>query len=623
MPPKARRLSKGKATAAPAQKKTRTDGASGSTSTAAAKSGSTGSHPSTPPQTAPPPPPQTQSYAETAANPPPEKRAPTPRIEVQDEVMASRAASPTGEPSRTSPDHSADRPQGDQSGDRRKASSVPQGTKRKLAVPNYVMGKSLFQVAEWESYQRPPPKVPHQFVAFVSLKDLSFTAKDVIVAGAKAFGKDLVAADVFTASRQLAFAFPTAACADAAVKSGLPMSEETTLPLTRRADYQPLQRRLTVSNVDCTSPAAAVKALRAYFKPYGRVLDVTPRYWADTHVHNGVWHVTLDVKKFEINQAPPEVDVILGQDVFIDVPGFERVCRHCMSAVHSRKDCKTWQRLQAKPEALAAYERNIASDSRLAELQQARQQQQKQHQHQHQQKQKQQQQRQQQQPTKQQPTEEQQTPKEDDPEVALQRLRAAADAILQIVDDTTNSLRTFEDEGAFEAALVKALAEYETVSTAVPALAEMLPQAERLECDWREARTQWLQDLTAHRALERQRQEEAAAAATRGDDTDVAANTSFTMDDAQDLNAPVEDIISNFLNEDLASSIHAPGYVPGPADTSASGAPQVVAPTFVHPIPRTPPGVLTFQGEGLVDRGTLTSPPPPPSYPNTRSHSHQ
>jgi hypothetical protein len=340
-------------------------------------------------------------------------------------------------------------------------------------------------------------------------------------------------------------------------------------------------------------------------------------------VHNGVWHVTLDVNKFEVNRAPPEVDVILGQDVFIDVPGFERVCRHCMSAVHSRKDCKTWQRLQAKPEALAAYERNIASDSRLAELQQARQQQQKQHQHQHQQKQKQQQQRQQQQPTKQQPTEEQQTPKEDDPEVALQRLRAAADAILQIVDDTTNSLRTFEDEGAFEAALVKALAEYETVSTAVPALAEMLPQAERLECDWRDARTQWLQDLAAHRALECQRQEEAAAAATRGDDTDVAANTSFTMDDAQDLNAPVEDIISGFLNEDLASSIHAPGYVPGPVDTSASGAPQVVVPTFVHPIPRTPPGVLTFQGEGLVDRGTLTSPPPPPSYPNTRSHSHQ
>ena len=85
------------------------------------------------------------------------------------------------------------------------------------------------------------------------------------------------------------------------------------------------------------------------------------------------------------------------------------------------------------------------------------------------------------------------------------------------------------------------------------------------------------------------------------------------MDDAKDFNASVEDIISGFLNEDLASSIHAPGYVPGPVDTSASGAPQVVVPTFVHPIPRTPPGVLTFQGEGLVDRGTLTSPllPPP------------
>jgi len=191
-----------------------------------------------------------------------------------------------------------------------------------------------------------------------------------------------------------------------------------------------------------------------------------------------------------------------------------------------------------------------------------------------------------------------------------------------VIDDTAHSLRSFEDDGAFEAALVKALAEYETISTSVPALAEMLPLGERLECDWREARTAWLQDLAAHRALESQRQEEAAAAATRGDDTYVAADTSFTMDDAQDYNAPVEDIISGFLNETLASSIHAPDYVP-PVDTFASGDPPVVIPTFVHPTPRTPPGVLTYQGEGLVDRGTISSPPPPPSYPNTRSHSHQ
>ena len=211
---------------------------------------------------------------------------------------------------------------------------------------------------------------------------------------------------------------------------------------------------------------------------------------------------------------------------------------------------------------------------------------------------------------------------EDDPEVVLARLRAAVDEVMQLVDDTTNTLRTFEDDGAFEEALGRALAEYETVSTCDSALTDMLPTAERLACDWREARAAWLQDLAAHRALERQRQEEAAAATTRGDDTYVAGNTSFTMDDTQDLNAPAENIISGFLNEDLTSSIHAPGYVP-PVDTSASGGPQVVIPTFVRPTSRTPPGVLTYQGEGLVDRGTLTSPPPIPSHPNTRSHSRQ
>ena len=89
------------------------------------------------------------------------------------------------------------------------------------------------------SDKRPPPKVPHQFVAFVSLKESSFSAGDVIVAGARTFGKNLVAADVFTASRQVAFAFPTAAIAAAAVAHGLPMDEETTLFLDRRADYIP------------------------------------------------------------------------------------------------------------------------------------------------------------------------------------------------------------------------------------------------------------------------------------------------------------------------------------------------------------------------------------------------
>ena len=127
---------------------------------------------------------------------------------------------------------------------------------------------------------------------------------------------------------------------------------------------------------------------------------------------------------------------------------------------------------------------------------------------------------------------------------------------------------------------------------------------------------------TARHALKLQQLRYIAEIAKRGLNISSAADTLFTMGEAQDLNAPVEDVISGFLNETLASSIHAPGYVP-PVDTSASGDPQVVTPTFVRPTSRTPPGVLTYQGEGLVDRETLTSPPPIPSHPNTRSHSRQ
>src|ERR671927_2012275 len=115
-----------------------------------------------------------------------------------------------------------------------------------------------------------------------------------------------------------------------------------------------------------------LKALKAYFSTYGKVLDVAPHYWADTHVHNGVWHVTVDAKQHKVNQVPPEVDVLLGQDMFIDVAGFSRVCRHCKAAVHSRPDCQTWKRLQAKPDALAAYEQKVASDARQTALDMAR-----------------------------------------------------------------------------------------------------------------------------------------------------------------------------------------------------------------------------------------------------------
>jgi len=617
---------KGAGSGQPTQKKTRlgessTTSTNTSNTTAAKPHGKDGRP--TSPATAKDPPPPTPSAEGTADTTTTQQRPNSPIIDV--EMTGSRASSPsrTAAPkdstTTTPPSYAkvAQSPAGP------KASSGPTGTKRRLAVPNWSVGKSMYEVPEWESYQRPPPKVPHQFVAFVSLKESSFSAADVIVAGAHFFGKDLVAADVFSASRQVAFAFSTAAQATAAVKRGLPMDEETTLSLDRRSDYIPQIRRLTVSNVDCTSPAAAVKALRTYFKPHGRVLDITPRYWADTHVHNGVWQVSLDVNKNEVNRAPPEVDIILGQDVFIDVPGFVRVCRHCASSVHSRRDCQTWKRLQAKPEALAAYERQIASDMRLSNLDQVRQQRQQQHQKQQQQKQKQQQQRQQQQRTQQ-----EQSTKEDDAESSHLKAKALAEELLRKVDLTTRDLQTIEEDAPFEERLARSLAEYETASTSSPFNLEyLLPDGEALERTWRETREAWLQGLADQRAMERRAHEEATKdtqeeAASRGGATYTAADTSFTMGEAQDLNAPVEDVISGFLNETLASSIHAPGYVP-PVDTSASGDPQVVTPTFVRPTSRTPPGVLTYQGEGLVDRGTLTSPPPIPSHPNTRSHSRQ
>jgi len=277
---------KGTGSNPPAQKKARSRAPSASnpsTSTTAKPQGKEGSRPASP-SPAQDPPPLQHSFAEAAAGTrTQQQRASSPIIDVDMEGSGDGSPSGTAAPKNTTTTADTSQTQADQSAVGQKASSGPKGTKRKLAIPKYVLGKSLFQVKEWESYQRPPPKVPHQFVAFASLKDSSFTAHDVIVAGAKRFGKDLVAADVFTASRQVALSFPTAAVADAAVNSGLPMDEESRLPLTRRADYQPSLRRLTVSNVDCTSPSAAVKALRAYFKTYGQVLDVAPRYWADTH----------------------------------------------------------------------------------------------------------------------------------------------------------------------------------------------------------------------------------------------------------------------------------------------------------------------------------------------------
>ena len=298
---------KGKGPAQPPQQKKARPSAPSSSQCAKPREGK-GSRPASPPATAPNPPPLSASFADAAAGTSQQQqqqpsRVSSPIIDV--EMAGSRSASPPGTaaPANTTTTSTTTQTPAGQSGAGQKASSGPKGTKRRLALPDWTVGEPLFRVKEWEAYQRPPPKVSHQFVAYVSLKDLSLKARDIIIAGANFFGRDLVAAEVFAASWQIAFAFPTAQLADAAAKHGLPY-DETILPLERRADYQPRLRRLTVSNVDCTSPKAAVQALQKYFATYGRVLDVTPRYWADTHVHNGVWHVTLDCKQCKVNQPP-------------------------------------------------------------------------------------------------------------------------------------------------------------------------------------------------------------------------------------------------------------------------------------------------------------------------------
>jgi len=209
------------------------------------------------------------------------------------------------------------------------------------------------------------------------------------------------------------------------------------------------------------------------------------------------------------------------------------------------------------------------------------------------------------------------------------------------VDLTTRDLQTIEEDAPFEERLARSLAEYETASTSSPFNLEyLLPDGEALERTWRETREAWLQGLADQRAMERQAHEEATndtqeEAASRGDDTYTAADTSFTMGDAEDVSSSDEEYIPptgsqltldatpyTVYGSDLSS---APVDIPPHTGTASSvaGAPQVVVPTFVRPTSRTPPGVLTYQGEGLVDRGTLSSPPPLPSHPNTRSHSRQ
>ena len=182
------------------------------------------------------------------------------------------------------------------------------------------------------------------FKEAVTLPDVS----DVIRAAAHQFGQELVAADVFPASMQVALAFTSAAAADSAATTGLLTDGENWLPLSRRPAHRPRIEKITVSGVDSTDPAQALLNLGNYFSHYGRVLEISPRYWADTQVHTGTWHVTVDGAaevEGKITVAPPEIAIIGGVECIVDLPQIRRVCRVCRSSEHDNPSCRVGQQL--------------------------------------------------------------------------------------------------------------------------------------------------------------------------------------------------------------------------------------------------------------------------------------
>jgi len=232
-----------------------------------------------------------------------------------------------------------------------KAQSGAKGVKRPLQVPNWRIGAPMFQAANWESIMRPPPSSPHDYVVFASLKDVDVSAEDVIILAASTFSYNLVAADVFSMSQQIGLAFTSAEAASAALTTGL-VHDETVIPLARRSDHRPDLVRLTISGVNCTNPKQACQHLVQYFSYYGSVVDVTPRFWANTTVHNGVWHVTVDRATLtQTVPSPPEIASIGGRDVFVDIPGVRRICRVCKSQQHTNKNCRVGQKLAARAAA--------------------------------------------------------------------------------------------------------------------------------------------------------------------------------------------------------------------------------------------------------------------------------
>jgi signal recognition particle GTPase len=227
---------------------------------------------------------------------------------------------------------------------------------------------------------------------------------------------------------------------------------------------------------------------------------------------------------------------------------------------------------------LAAYERNIASDARLAAQDAARQSQQQQQQ-QRQQKQ-QQQQKQQKQPQQQKQQQKQKQP----PKAPVTTSPSDEDfhsGILKRIDETADRLRQILDDDEFDDALGKALNDYEAVVTTRDL---DLPTMTEVAAEWQDARIAFLTQISEAYARE---------------DTAARGDTSFTSETMEDAGHETDDASSDFSDD--PPTLLLPEQTPVP---------------ILHiPVPPSPPSLT---GLGTAERGVISPPPGPVTRSATR-----
>jgi hypothetical protein len=186
---------------------------------------------------------------------------------------------------------------------------------------------------------RPPPESAHDNVVYASLANTTFTVAGFIKAARAQFDHAIAAVDVFLTAKKIALAFTDVDAAKAAAETGLVTGNLTT-PLVYRASRAVKLTKFTVSNTNCTRPQRTASAIVEIFSKWGKVVDVTPRFWRDSPYHTGAWHVTIVAKG---STPPPEILDILGRPAYVDIPGIRRVCRHCKTEKHTKDNCRAGQ----------------------------------------------------------------------------------------------------------------------------------------------------------------------------------------------------------------------------------------------------------------------------------------